>query len=223
MKRVFKSKRSLSLLSLLQFPGISVKGIFVEDDQVSISAGVTSKYGICPTCGLKSKRLHSYYRRKLNDLPIIFRSVVLELTVRKIFCDNPICSRKVFSQQLPDKVAPYSRRTLRANDRLLQLGKETSANKGLWISGQTGLPVSSSTCLRIVHRCKISPAIMAVHLGIDDWAYHKGHTYGTIVVDRETGKTIEILKSREKEDVIEWLKGYPTIQTITRDRGDCYI
>lgn len=43
------------------------------------------------------------------------------------------------------------------------------------------------------------------------------------MVDRETGETIEILKSREKEDIIEWLKEYPNIQTITRDRGDCYI
>lgn len=79
MERVFKNKQSLSLPSLLQFPGISVKGIFLKDDQISIFAKVTSKYGICPTCGLKSKRLHSYYRRKLNDLPIISRSVVIEL------------------------------------------------------------------------------------------------------------------------------------------------
>lgn len=62
-----------------------------------------------------------------------------------------------------------------------------------------------------------------MHLGIDDWAYHKGHTYGTIVVDRETGKTVEVLKSREKEDIAEWLRQYPDIRTVTRDRDDCYI
>lgn len=74
-----------------------------------------------------------------------------------------------------------------------------------------------------MHKCNVSPPAKITHLGIDDWACHKGHTYGTIVVDRETGKTVEVLKSREKEDMAEWLRQYPDIRTITRDRGDCYI
>ncbi len=195
----------------------------MDDDQFFVSAEIASKYGFCPLCGSRSKRLHSYYCRKLKDLPIISRSVNIELRVRKIFCDNPKCSKKVFSQQLPDEVVPYSRRTSRADERLLHLSKETSANKGSWISEQMMLRVSSSTCLRIMHKCNVSPPAKMTHIGIDDWAYHKGHTYGTIVVDRETGKTVEVLKSREKEDIAEWLRQYPDIRTITRDRGDCYI
>jgi transposase len=223
MKRVLESKKNISLRSLIQLPRVKVKGISMNEDQLFISAEIASKYGFCPLCGSRSKRLHSYYCRKLQDLPIISRSVKLELKVRKIFCDNPKCSKKVFSQQLSDKVVPYSRRTSRANDRLLHLSKETSSNKASWISEQMLLRVSSSTCLRTIHKCNVSPPAKMTHLGIDDWAYHKGHTYGTIVVNRETGKTVEVLKSREKEDIAEWLRQYPDIKTITRDRGDCYI
>ena len=104
MKRVLESKKNISLRSLIQLPRVKVKGISMNEDQLFISAEIASKYGFCPLCGSRSKRLHSYYCRKLQDLPIISRSVKLELKVRKIFCDNPKCSKKVFSQQLSDKV-----------------------------------------------------------------------------------------------------------------------
>lgn len=136
MKRVLKDNKNISFQSIIQLPGIRLKGISMNDDQFYVSAKITSKYGSCPLCGSRSKRLHSYYSRRLKDLPIVSRSVNIELTVRKIFCDNPKCSRKIFSQRLPDKVVPYSRRTSRANERLLHLSKETSANKGSWISEQ---------------------------------------------------------------------------------------
>jgi len=98
MKRVSGGKKKISFQSLIQLPGIRLKGISIDKDQFFVSAEIASKYGFCPLCGSRSKRLHSYYCRKLKDLPIISRSVNIELRVRKIFCDNPKCSKKVFSQ-----------------------------------------------------------------------------------------------------------------------------
>lgn len=96
MKRVLKGKKNISFQSLIQLPGIRLKGISMDEDQFFVSAEIASKYGFCPLCGSKSKRLHSYYCRKLKDLPIISRSVNIELTVRKIFCDNPNVREKFF-------------------------------------------------------------------------------------------------------------------------------
>jgi transposase len=99
---------------------------------------------------------------------------------------------------------------------------EASARKSSWLSKLIRVPVSPSTCLRFVNKCIVPAQEKIRHIGIDDWAYHKGHTYGTILVDRETGKAIDLIKSREKEDIVRWLKVHPTIETVTRDRAECY-
>ena len=226
MKRVLKGKKNISFQSFIQLPGIRLKGISMNDDQFFVSAKIASRYGFCPVCGSRSKRLHSYYCRKLKDLPIISRSVNIELTVRKIFCDNPKCSKKVFSRQLPDKVVPYSRRTSRANERLLHLSRETSANKGSWISEQMRLRASSSTCLRIMHECNVAPPTKMTHSGIDDWAYHKGHTYGTIEVDRETGKTVVVKNPdipENEENIIQKIIDPTAGSTVQADENKCTL
>lgn len=99
---------------------------------------------------------------------------------------------------------------------------EMSARKGSWISKNIGLPVSPSTCLRLAGKCDIPINNQIKHIGIDDWAYRKGHTYGTILVDRETGKAIDLIRSREKKDIIKWLESHPGIESVTRDRAECY-
>jgi hypothetical protein len=74
----------------------------------------------------------------------------------------------------------------------------------------------------MANKCDVPVRQGIRHIGIDDWAYRKGHTYGTILVDRETGKAVDLIKSREKEDITLWLKAHPGIETVTRDRAECY-
>lgn len=57
---------------------------------------------------------------------------------------------------------------------------------------------------------------------IDDFAIKKRHTYATIMVNIETGKTIDMLESREIADVTEWLKTYPNIEIVSRDGSRNY-
>jgi transposase len=59
-------------------------------------------------------------------------------------------------------------------------------------------------------------------LGVDDWAYRKGINYGTILIDMETSRPIDILPSRESKDLKEWLSKYPDIEIATRDRSSSY-
>lgn len=60
-------------------------------------------------------------------------------------------------------------------------------------------------------------------VGIDDWAWKRGHRYGTVVCDLEERCIIDILPDREAATVATWLAEHPTISVIARDRGAGYI
>ncbi|MGM0113415.1 ISL3 family transposase [Enterococcus sp. DIV0187] len=57
---------------------------------------------------------------------------------------------------------------------------------------------------------------------IDDFALKKRQRYGTIMVDIKTGKIVDLLESREKEDVIEWLKKFKCVELVSRDGSRTY-
>jgi transposase len=59
-------------------------------------------------------------------------------------------------------------------------------------------------------------------LGIDDWAWKKGQTYGTILVDLETRRPIELLPDRSTETAEAWLRTHPEVDIVSRDRGGEY-
>jgi transposase len=85
------------------------------------------------------------------------------------------------------------------------------------------LPVSKDTLLRIVRRHAVSPPDLPRVVGIDDWAFKRGQRYGTILVDLERRRIIDLLPDREAATVAAWLAARPSIGVIARDRGAGYI
>jgi DNA-binding NarL/FixJ family response regulator len=70
------------------------------------------------------------------------------------------------------------------------------------------------------HRAEAKPIEVPRVLGIDDWAWRKGHRYGTILCDLEKRKVIDLLPDRESETVVRWLRQHPGTEIVSRDR-DC--
>jgi transposase len=60
------------------------------------------------------------------------------------------------------------------------------------------------------------------HLGVDDWAWRKYQTYGTIFVDLDRHKVVDLLPDRAAESVAAWLAKHQTVETVARDRSGLY-
>lgn len=102
------------------------------------------------------------------------------------------------------------------------LSIELSGNQGRVISQHLSVSISRSTHTRIAHRQQLPQIKSPQVLGVDDWAYRKGVSYGTVLIDMETSRPIDLLESRDGKDLKKWLKKYGDAKIITRDRASSY-
>jgi transposase len=194
-----------------------------KDDLIQMLLRASRSFSVCPVCGTASRRVHSRYLRKLADLPWEKLPVVILLQVRKFFCVEASCRRSIFTEQLPGTAARYSRRTYRLSEALNWITLALGGQAGARLAGRLGLLVSGSTLLRQLRRraCR-APVVAPRVLGIDDWAWRKGHRYGTILCDLESRKVIDLLPDRESGTVAAWLRKHPGSRIVSRDRGGIY-
>ena len=87
-----------------------------------------------------------------------------------------------------------------------------------------GMPVSDTTILRIVKECAgVLPNRAVVRVaGIDEWAWRKGMTFGTVIVDLERRQVVELLADRSAGAAADWFKKHPEIEVVSRDRAGLY-
>ena len=176
----------------------------------------------CPLCGVQASRIHSRYTRRVADLPCVGQHVTLLLTVRKFFCPNSACPRKIFAEQFPELVHSYARMTHRLRKALVALGLATSAQVSERVAPSLGMQVSAPTLLRRLRTVSCPPPTSVRILGVDDWAWKKGQIYGTLLVNLELNKPIELLPDRKEETLEAWLRSHPEIEVVSRDRGGEY-
>jgi transposase len=121
----------------------------LEADEQSLIAIVatTSSGALCPLCQCCSQSIHSRYTRVVADLPWAGWGVRLELHVRRFFCQNQECKRRIFTERLPGVVAPSARRTTRLTDLLTLIGFALGGEEGNCLVERMGLEATPETRL----------------------------------------------------------------------------
>jgi transposase len=180
----------------------------------------------CPLCQHVAWRRHSCSTRRIADLPCAGQHVLLAVTVRKFFCQNPACLRQIFTERLPQLVQPGARKTNRLLTVLSALGLVAGGETGTRLAAKLGIQTSPSTLLRYLLRYLMQlplPAMPPIRiLGVDDWSWKKGRRYGTILVDLERHNVVDLLEDRCRSTFAQWLHAHPEIEIISRDRATEY-
>jgi transposase len=207
---------------LLNADQLLIRQILIENNKIDLEIESTATRSYCPMCQEESRAVHSTYMRYPVDLAWADREVIINLKVKRFFCRNGKCKKRTFAERFPGVIYPYARRTNRVIEKQQRIGINTCARIAEKLLDHEQIGISDSTVNRILRKLP-DPEVYPIRvLGVDDWAKRKGQEYGTILIDLERSRIIDLLNDRTAATLTQWLKGRPGIEIVSRDRSQTY-
>jgi transposase len=191
--------------ALLLPRGYRVRSVSTDGAATLVNAVTTRRSARCPLCRRRSRHVHSGYWRTLLDLPAHGHTVSVRVQVRRFFCRAKSCPRSIFAERLADLAGPHARRTDRLKGDLQHVGFVLGGRPGARLAQHMQMPTSRTTLLRLVAAAPLPEEATPRALGVDDWAFLRCHRYGTILVDLQTHRSVDLLAERTAEALAGWL------------------
>jgi transposase len=147
---------------------------------------------------------------------------VIDLSVRRLYCENPDCPKTTFAEQVDGLTARYQRRTPALQRVVEQVAAALAGKAGARLLSHLHQVLSWSTALRMLMRLSLPPLRVPRVLGVDDFALKRRHRYATVLIDAETGERIDVLPDRSGNTLEAWLREHPGAEVVCRDGSASY-
>ena len=208
---------------LLGLPQLGIDQIEITQELITLIAHVEASEACCPLCGYKSSRVHSRYRRTLQDLPCVGKTLRLVVQVRRFLCRNTDCARKIFAERVADLTTSYARRTTRFTHMLsaARAGFRRESGSSSWSQTWHANEPHDDPANPTPHG-QSARGHPTYPKALDEWAYRRGKSYGTILVDLERNVPVDLLADQSATTFAAWLRSHPGVQVISRDRAGEY-
>jgi transposase len=102
------------------------------------------------------------------------------------------------------------------------LGLALGGQRGARLATNLKISVSPDTLLRATLAAPLPAHPTPRVLGVDDWSWRKGRRWGTLLVDLERQRRMDILPDRTAGTLARWLATRPGIAVVARDRAGAY-
>ena len=201
-----------------KYPIVDVK---FNEEKIELYVESKSTKCYCPECGEKCTYIHAVHIRHIQDTPIHNKETWINLAIKEYECSNKKCNTKTFTEDIPF-VGRKQVMTYYLQYYITCLAIYMSSSTTSLILSLIGVKASADTVDNILKKIEIKDDPDIEEIGIDDVALRKGINYATAIYNLKTHQLIALLKGREKEDIIPWLKEHPKIKLVARDRASAY-
>jgi transposase len=182
-------------------PGVLIADHAVMNGTLYLLPTSTRLSARCPLCLTPSSAQHRSYYRTFRDVPCGGYALRIQLRTRRFFCRQRDCTQRIFTERFASFLPPRARMTERFRAALLAPSAITAHEAAQRLACLLHLPTSVTTLGRELGRQQ--PPVLAepTKIGIDDFAFCKGKTYGTMIVDLESGRSARGSEQCHRRDV----------------------